>query len=118
MGTALRRRFRRMVEPLRSCATSCSTALSCLAARLVQQGLGRYDSGMTTKIAVSLPDHLVVSARAAVADGRAESMSAYVADALAHQSRRERLADVLKDLDDEFGEPSAEDLMWADRALG
>jgi Arc/MetJ-type ribon-helix-helix transcriptional regulator len=73
---------------------------------------------MTTKIAVSLPDHLVSSARAAVADGRAASISAYVADALAYQSHRERLADILHDLDGELGQPSADDLEWADRELG
>ncbi len=78
----------------------------------------RHDCGMTTKIAVSLPDHLVISARAAVAQGRAESVSAYVADALAHHTRREQLADILSDLDTELGEPSAGDLAWADRALG
>ena len=73
---------------------------------------------MTTKIAISLPDHLVVLARAAVNDGRAESISAYVAAALTHESRRERLAEVLRDFDDELGAPGADDLEWADRALG
>ena len=37
---------------------------------------------MTTKIAVTLPDELVESARRAVAEKRAASVSAYVADAL------------------------------------
>jgi Arc/MetJ-type ribon-helix-helix transcriptional regulator len=37
---------------------------------------------MTTKIAVSLPDHLVEAARNAVRGGRAASVSAVVADAL------------------------------------
>ena len=42
---------------------------------------------MTTKIAVSLPDELVEAARQAVEDGRAPSVSAFVAEALQDQSR-------------------------------
>lgn len=43
---------------------------------------------MTTKIAVSLPDHLVAEAKDAVARGEAASVSAFVAAALeAHLTR-------------------------------
>ncbi|WP_332644100.1 hypothetical protein [Aeromicrobium sp.] len=68
---------------------------------------------MTIKIAVSLPDHLVAEARAAVAEGRADSVSGYVAEAMESVSRRKTLGDLLKDLDAEFGPTSAEAKAWA-----
>lgn len=77
----------------------------------------RYDSGMTTKIAVSLPDHLVEAARAAVRDGRAPSVSAFVAEALSRHVRGGDLGALLDDLDAEFGPVSPEALAWADSAL-
>ena len=73
---------------------------------------------MTTKIAVSLPDELVLAARTAVDEGKAPSVSAYVAAALLDHSRREVLADLLADLDAEIGPPDSESLAFADRALG
>lgn len=69
------------------------------------------------KIAVSLPDEQVAAARRAVAAGRAPSVSAYVADALARAERENSLADLLAELDRELGEPSAEARTWADREL-
>lgn len=77
-----------------------------------------YDPGMTTKIAVSLPDELVAEAKAAVASGRAASVSAYVADALRGASRRETLREVLDDIFDEIGHPTAERRAWAREQLG
>lgn len=65
---------------------------------------------MTTKIAVSLPDELVEAARAAVRDGRAASVSAYVADAMADKARRTSLGELLDDLDRLHG-PVPEDVM-------
>lgn len=79
---------------------------------------GRYDPGMTMKIAVSLPDSLVIEAREAVRSGRAESVSAYVAQALEEKSGRTSLAALLDQWDRELGAPDAEALAWADRALG
>ncbi|MHB1738394.1 MAG: toxin-antitoxin system antitoxin subunit [Actinomycetes bacterium] len=73
---------------------------------------------MTTKIAVSLPDELVQAARQAVADGRATSVSAFVAAAMADRERTESLAALVADIIAEDGEPSSEDYAWADRALG
>jgi Arc/MetJ-type ribon-helix-helix transcriptional regulator len=78
----------------------------------------RYVPGMTTKIAVSLPDHLVAEARAAVEDGRAPSFSAYVAAAMQAYARRDSLASLLDDLDAEFGTPDPETREWARQALG
>lgn len=74
----------------------------------------RYDAGMTIKIAVSLPDHLVIEARAAVAEGRADSVSGYVAEAMQAISRRQTLRELLDELDEEYGPPSAEAVGWAE----
>lgn len=78
----------------------------------------KYDLGMTTKIAVSLPDELVAEAKAAVAAGRSPSVSAYVADAMRGASRRETLREVLDDIFDEIGHPTPEDRAWAREQLG
>jgi len=73
---------------------------------------------MTTKIAVSLPDHLVADARAAVQQGRADSLSAYVANAMRQHAQTETLAALLDDLDTLHGPPGLDDFAWADRVLG
>jgi Arc/MetJ-type ribon-helix-helix transcriptional regulator len=73
---------------------------------------------MTTKIAVSLPDHLVADARAAVEQGNAASVSAYVASAMQAFGRRDSLATLLADLDAEFGTPDPDTTTWARQALG
>jgi antitoxin ParD1/3/4 len=78
----------------------------------------RYDSGMTKKIAVSLPDHLVTEARDAVDRGDAASVSAYVAAAMQSYGRRDSLAGMLDDLDAEFGALDPEVTTWARQALG
>lgn len=72
---------------------------------------------MTTKIAVSLPDELVAEARRAVREGRAQSVSGYVAEAMSERSRREGLAALLDDLDEEFGAPGSAALRWADQQV-
>jgi len=75
-------------------------------------------AGMTTKIAVSLPDEQVEAARAAVAEGRAPSVSAYVSEALARRSAEEELLELL-DEDEAAGEPvTDEHRAWARQALG
>lgn len=78
----------------------------------------RYDLGMTTKIAISLPDEQVAAARQAVAEGRAPSVSAYIAKALADQGEYADLSGLLADMAAEQGTPSDEDRAWARRALG
>lgn len=77
-----------------------------------------YDSGMTTKIAVSLPDDVVDDARAAVERGDAASVSAYVAAAMRSFARKDSLATFLEDIDAELGPPLEGDLTWARIALG
>ena len=53
---------------------------------------------LTTKIAISLPDDLVAAARKAVADGRAASISAFVANAIEEHGRYEELAVLLSEM--------------------
>jgi Arc/MetJ-type ribon-helix-helix transcriptional regulator len=73
---------------------------------------------MTTKLAVSLPDELAQQARQAVRDGRAASVSAYIADAMTHAERVRSISALVADMRAEDGEPSEEDYAWARRALG
>ena len=73
---------------------------------------------MTTKIAISLPDELVAAARRAVADGRAASVSAFVAGAIEEHGRYERLAELLSEMAAEAGPPSEADRTWARQTLG
>jgi len=73
---------------------------------------------MTRKIAVSLPDELVEHARRAVTEGRAASVSAYVAAALAERQRTEGLAALLDEMLGETGGPmSPAERRRADRLL-
>jgi len=73
---------------------------------------------MTTKIAVSLPDEVVAAARQAVDEGRAPSVSAFVAEALREHSRYGQLADLLAEMAGDAGGPTPRDRDWARRALG
>ena len=81
-------------------------------------GSGGYARGMTMKIAVSLPDDLVAAARQAVADGRAASVSAFVANAIEEHGRYGQLATLLSEMAAEAGPPTEEDRVWARQALG
>jgi Arc/MetJ-type ribon-helix-helix transcriptional regulator len=72
---------------------------------------------MTSKIAVSLPDDLVMDARRAVERGQAASVSAYVAEALAMRRRQDTIESVLDALDAEFGPVDADVQDWAVRTL-
>jgi Arc/MetJ-type ribon-helix-helix transcriptional regulator len=73
---------------------------------------------MTTKLAVSLPDDLVEQARRAVREGRAASVSAYIADAMAQSARTRSITRLVADMWAEDGRPGVEDYAWARRALG
>jgi Arc/MetJ-type ribon-helix-helix transcriptional regulator len=71
------------------------------------------------KIAVSLPEELVSSARRAVRERRAASVSAYVAAALEEKAKLEHLREMLDDMLAETGGPlSAAERRDADQALG
>lgn len=76
---------------------------------------------MTTRITVSLPDHLVEQVRREVEEGKAASVSAYVADALEEKVPAIGLRELLRQWDQELGPPGPEAEAWADeqaRRLG
>jgi Arc/MetJ-type ribon-helix-helix transcriptional regulator len=73
---------------------------------------------MTTKIAVSLPDELVATARRAVADGNASSVSAFIASAVADKARFDELEGLLTGMATASGAPDDDDRRWAREALG
>lgn len=70
-----------------------------------------------SKIAISLPKDQLARVHREVRAGRADSVSGYIARALAEQERRESLRVLLGDLIAEHGEPAAKDVKWAERAL-
>ena len=77
-----------------------------------------YDVGMTkSKIAISLPRDQIARVHREVRAGRAGSVSGYIARVLAEQERRESLRELLRDLIEQHGEPAAQDIKWAERAL-
>lgn len=79
---------------------------------------GRYDAGMTrSKIAISLPKDQLVRVHREVRAGRADSVSGYIARVLAEHERGEALRALLRDLIEQYGEPTAKDIKWAQRAL-
>jgi Arc/MetJ-type ribon-helix-helix transcriptional regulator len=73
---------------------------------------------MTTKIAVSLPDELVAAARRAVSEGRASSVSSFIAMAIADKTHFDELEALLADMAAESGPPDENDRKWARSALG
>ncbi|MGH8896057.1 MAG: toxin-antitoxin system antitoxin subunit [Egibacteraceae bacterium] len=75
---------------------------------------------MTTKskVAVSLPPELVAQARRAVAEGRAPTVSAYVAAALEQKAKLDDLAELLSEMLAASGGPlTAEERAVADAIL-
>jgi Arc/MetJ-type ribon-helix-helix transcriptional regulator len=73
---------------------------------------------MTIKIAISLPDELAEQARAAVREGRAASVSSYVAAAIAQAEGARGITELVADMRAEDGPPDEADYEWARRALG
>ncbi|MEZ4225045.1 MAG: hypothetical protein R3B13_29090 [Polyangiaceae bacterium] len=73
----------------------------------------------TEKIAVSLPHSIVERARRAVREGRAPSVSAYVASAIEEKAKLDELSILLNEMLAETGGPlTAAERRAADRALG
>jgi Arc/MetJ-type ribon-helix-helix transcriptional regulator len=70
------------------------------------------------KIAISLPKEQLARVQQEVRAGRADSVSGYIAGVLAEQEKRESLRALLRDLVKQHGAPTAEDIKWAERALG
>lgn len=71
----------------------------------------------TRKVAITLPEEQVVEAKRAVAEGRARSVSAYVAAAIAARVEHDGLRAYVDALIAEHGKPSSEDYAWADAQL-
>ncbi|MDA8282662.1 MAG: toxin-antitoxin system antitoxin subunit [Actinomycetota bacterium] len=72
-----------------------------------------------SKIAVTLPAGLVEQAQRAVAEGRASSVSAYVARALEDRAKLDELASLLDEMLAESGGPlTPTEQRAADRVLG
>lgn len=72
----------------------------------------------TQKVAITVPEKTLASARRAVKAGRAQSLSAYVARALEHQSMIDDLDSLLEELLKETGGPlTAAEKRWADSIL-
>ena len=66
---------------------------------------------------MSLPSEHVEAAERAVDEGRAASVSAYVARALERQLRADTLGELIATMRAEDGAPSADDYAWANAAL-
>ena len=82
----------------------------------MHQATGMID-GMTVKITVSLPDHLVTAAKRAVDRGQAPSVSAYVAAALEEYREPGTMEEWLAEMDLEFGPFPPEAHAWVDAVL-
>jgi len=81
-------------------------------------GSSRYGDGVTRwRMAISLPHDQRARVQREVRAGRADSVSGYIARVLAEHERHESLRALLRDLVEQYGEPEAEDIKWAKRAL-
>jgi len=69
------------------------------------------------KIAITLPPEQLALVKLAVRDGRADSVSGYIARAVAEQAREESLRALLDDLSRQHGAPSRKARTWARRVL-
>ena len=70
-----------------------------------------------SKIAISLPKDQLLRVHREVRAGRADSVSGYITKVLEEHERRESLQALLRDLIEQYGEPAAEDVKWAEHAL-
>lgn len=73
---------------------------------------------MRTRVTVTVDEASVRAAEAAVAAGRAPSVSAWVAAAMADRARRDSLVDVLAEIRAELGPATDEETAWARSVLG
>lgn len=82
--------------------------------------------GMIKKITISLPDEQYAAAKAAVEEGRAASVSAYISAALARVDPDQEVLEMLDEMEREHerehgpisAEERAEIKAWVRRALG
>lgn len=73
---------------------------------------------MKTRVTVTVDEATAQAAEAAVAQGRAPSVSAWVASAMAERAQRESLADVLAEIRAELGPATDDETAWARSVLG
>lgn len=66
----------------------------------------------TEKVTVTVPADVLAQARAAVAAGRARSLSAYVTEAVAERAERDRRASAIEE---RWGPFDADALAWANQ---
>jgi hypothetical protein len=69
------------------------------------------------KVAISIPARVLKEAKQQVRNGHAKSLSALVTEAVEDKVRRNELAEILNQMDAEFGEPSKAAQAWAKRVL-
>ena len=70
-----------------------------------------------SKIAISLPKNQLAMIHREIRAGQADSVSGYISRVIAEHGRRESLRTLLRNLIEQHGEPAAEDIKWAERAL-
>lgn len=73
---------------------------------------------MQKRITVTVDESLAHKVEKDVAEGRAPSVSAWVATAMVERAKKERLADVLADIRAELGPATEEEVAWARSVLG
>jgi cell pole-organizing protein PopZ len=73
---------------------------------------------MRTRLTITVDEATAQAAEAAVAAGRAPSVSAWVAAAMTERAQRESLADVLAEIRAELGPATDEETAWARSVLG
>ena len=69
------------------------------------------------KVAISIPARVLKEAKQQVRSGHAKSLSALVTEAVEDKIRRNELAEILTQMDAEFGKPSKAAQAWAKRVL-
>jgi Arc/MetJ-type ribon-helix-helix transcriptional regulator len=70
-----------------------------------------------SKIAITLPKDQLARVHQEVLAGRANSVSGYITRVLAEHEKSESLRALLRDLIEQYGEPTVKDTKWAERAL-
>lgn len=70
------------------------------------------------RITVSVPPGALDAAAELVRAGKAESLSAWVGEAMEEKARRERLSDVLAEIRADIGPATREETRWARSVLG
>ncbi|HLI60218.1 MAG TPA: hypothetical protein VKV21_11200 [Solirubrobacteraceae bacterium] len=73
---------------------------------------------MRTRLTVTVDEATAEAAEAAVASGRAPSVSAWVAGAMRERAHRESLAEALAAIRAELGPATDEETAWARSVLG